>query len=40
MHRPSHPPWFNQPANILWSVQVMKLLSYTVIGSIPEFWNI
>jgi len=24
--RPSHPPWLDHPNNILWSVQVMKLL--------------
>jgi len=24
--RPSHPPWFDNPSNIWWSVQVIKLL--------------
>jgi hypothetical protein len=26
MPLPSHPPWFNHPNNIWWSVQVMELL--------------
>jgi hypothetical protein len=26
MPRPSHPPWFDHPNNILWSVQIMKLI--------------
>jgi len=26
MHHPSHPPWFDHPNSIWWSVQVMKLL--------------
>jgi hypothetical protein len=26
MHHPSHPPWFDHPNNIEWSVQIKKLL--------------
>jgi hypothetical protein len=26
MSRPPHPPWFNHPNNILWRIQVMKLI--------------
>jgi hypothetical protein len=29
---PSHPPWFDYPNNILWSVQIMRLL---IIQSSP-----
>jgi len=32
MPHPSHPPWFDHPNNIWWSVQVMKLL---IIQSSP-----
>jgi hypothetical protein len=34
MTRPSHPPWFDHPNNIWWSVQVTKLL---IMQSSPLF---